>query len=43
MASGPNYILLMYWPQIGINITRCWVNGYSITAAPAKSVTHVSF
>jgi len=27
----------------GINISRRCVNGYSITAAPANSVTHVSF
>jgi len=30
-----------YWPKKGINIARRCVNGYSITAAPAKSVTHV--
>jgi len=27
----------------GINIARCCVNGYSITVAAAKCVTHVSF
>jgi len=27
----------------GINIARLCVNGCSITAAPVKSVTHVSF
>jgi len=32
-----------YWPKKGINIARHCVNGYSITPAPAKSVTHVSF
>jgi len=32
-----------YRPNKGINIARRCVNGYSITAAPAKSVTHVSF
>jgi hypothetical protein len=32
-----------YRPKKGINIARHCVNGYSITAAPAKSVTHVSF
>jgi len=32
-----------YRPKKGINITRRCVNGYSITAAPAKSVTHLSF
>ena len=32
-----------YRPKKGINITRRCVNGYSITAAPAKSVTHMSF
>jgi hypothetical protein len=30
-------------PEKGINFSRLWVNGYSITAAPAKSVTRVSF
>jgi len=32
-----------YRPKKGINITRRCVNGYSITAVPAKSVTHMSF
>jgi len=32
-----------YRPKKGINIARCCVNSYSITAAPAKSVTHMSF
>jgi hypothetical protein len=32
-----------YLPKKGINIARSCVNGYRITAAPAKSVTHVSF
>jgi len=32
-----------YWPKTGINITRRCVNSYSVTAAPAKSVTHVLF
>jgi hypothetical protein len=32
-----------YRPKKGINIARCCVNGYSITAAPAMSVTNVSF
>jgi hypothetical protein len=32
-----------YRPKKGINIGRHCVNGYSITAAPTKSVTHVSF
>jgi len=32
-----------YRPKKGINIARRCVNGYSITSAPAKSVTHVSF
>jgi len=32
-----------YQPKKGINIARRCVNGYSITAAPAKSVTHVLF
>jgi len=32
-----------YRPKIGINIARHCVNGHSITAAPVKSVTHVSF
>jgi len=32
-----------YWPKKGINIARRCVNGYSITAAPVKSVTHVLF
>ena len=27
----------------GINIARRCVNGYSITAAPMQSVTHMSF
>jgi len=30
-------------PKKGINIARHCVNGYSITAAPVKSVIHVSF
>jgi len=30
-------------PENGINIARHCVHGYSITAAPANSVTHVSF
>jgi len=32
-----------YRPKKGINIASCCVNGYSITASPANSVTHVSF
>jgi hypothetical protein len=32
-----------YRPKKGINIAKCCVNGSSITAAPAKSVTQVSF
>jgi len=32
-----------YWVRKGINIARRCVNGKSITAAPAKSVTHMSF
>jgi len=32
-----------YRPKKGINITRLCVNGYTITAVHAKSVTHVSF
>jgi len=32
-----------YRPKKGINIARLWVNSYSITPAPAKSVTHMSF
>jgi len=32
-----------YRPKKGINIARRCVNGYSITAAPARSVTHVVF
>jgi len=32
-----------YRPKRGINIPRGCVNGYSITAAPANSVTHGSF
>ena len=32
-----------YRPKKGINIARHCVNGYSITADPAKSVTHLSF
>ena len=31
-----------YRVKKGINIARRCVNGYSITAAPAKSVTHLS-
>jgi hypothetical protein len=31
------------WPEKGLNITRHCVNGYSKTATPGKSVTHVSF
>jgi hypothetical protein len=30
-------------PKQGINIARRCINGYSVTAAPEKSVTHVSF
>jgi len=32
-----------YRPEKGINIARHCVNSYRITAAPANSVTHVSF
>ena len=32
-----------YWQKKGKNIARCCVNGYSITAAPAKNVTHMLF
>jgi hypothetical protein len=32
-----------YRPKKGINIARRWVNGYCMTATPAKSVTYVSF
>ena len=32
-----------YRPKHGMNIARHPVNSYSITAAPEKSVTHVSF
>jgi hypothetical protein len=32
-----------YRPKKGINITRLRVNGYSMSAAPAKNITHVSF
>jgi len=31
------------WPENAITIARCCVHGYSITAAPAKIVTHVLF
>ena len=33
----------VYRPKKGINIARHCVNGYSITAAPVTSVTHLSF
>jgi hypothetical protein len=32
-----------YLQKTGINIARGCAQGYSITAAPVKSVTHVSF
>jgi hypothetical protein len=32
-----------YQPKKGINVVRDCANGFSITAAPAKDVTHVSF
>jgi hypothetical protein len=32
-----------YWLKKGIKITRDYVNGYSITVTPVKSVTHVWF
>jgi hypothetical protein len=31
------------WPVKGINNAKHWVNGYNVSGAPAKSVTHVSF
>ena len=31
------------WLEKGINSARCCINGYSMTRAPAKSVTHVPF
>jgi len=31
------------WPEKGVNIGRHCVDSYSITAAPARSITHMSF
>jgi len=31
------------WPEKGIHIGRCCIHSYSITEAPAKLATHVSF
>jgi len=36
-------VICGYRPKIHINIARRLANGYSITASPAKSETHVSF
>jgi len=41
--SNSREIQCGYLPMKGVNIARCCVNGYSITAARAESVTHVSF
>jgi len=32
-----------YRPRKGKNITMCYVNGYSVTAAPVKSLTDLLF
>jgi hypothetical protein len=41
--SNSGEVKCAYRPKKGINIARRFVNGYSITAAPAKSVIHMSF
>jgi hypothetical protein len=41
--SNSGEVTCGYRPKKGINIARCCVTSYSITAATAKSVTHMSF
>jgi len=41
--SNSGEVKCSYRPKKGINIARRCVNGYSITGALAKSVTHVAF
>jgi hypothetical protein len=41
--SNSGEVKCSYRPKKGINIARYCVNGYSITAAHANSLTHVSF
>jgi hypothetical protein len=42
MYSNRREVKCSYRPKRGINIDRRCVNGYSITAAPVESVTHLS-